>query len=143
MSSVARVRLNSLVQCEVNGVPLGLRYLLDTVGRQVTRTDCNQRNFCERLFLSLQAIHGRGYNHGDSRIDNAIISQDEVFWVDMVGFNSTVSSPYQRVADLKILIESAFDMSDHTAYSALLNQYGSSNSTIQQDLIRQLVSKFF
>lgn len=141
--NVARIRLNSLVQCDVNGTPIGLRYLLGTVGRQVTKADCGQQIFCERLFLSLQAIHARGFSHGDPRIDNAIIFQDELFWVDMVGFNSTVSSSYHKVADLKILIESVFDESNHTRYSGLLNEYGRSDSVDQQNILRRLVAEFF
>jgi hypothetical protein len=61
--SVVRVRNGSLQHFVINKDITGFCYLLESVGRQANRTDCKNPVFREKMFLSLQSLHFKGYHH--------------------------------------------------------------------------------
>lgn len=132
---VVHVVKDSLRPCMIDGKLIGVGYLLSTVGRQITKQECLNRNFCERFFNSLLIIHQRNFHHGDARFNNAIVSENEIYWIDFVSISLYFPSPEQKRRDFNVLIASIFDHRPSTGYSHLLDRYGNSNNSKEEKQI--------
>mmetsp|Transcript_10104 Transcript_10104/g.12260 ORF Transcript_10104/g.12260 Transcript_10104/m.12260 type:complete len:129 (-) Transcript_10104:92-478(-) len=80
----------------------------------------------KKLFTSLNTIHASGYFHGDARIYNAVVVDDEVVWVDFVAGGRHIFEDNEReVSDMETLMKSIFgpDVVKSGEVVDLLGQY--------------------
>lgn len=137
---------DSLTNCVFDGTLVGVGYLLSTIGCQVTKQQCQNKDFCKQLFQSLLAIHQHNYHHGDARFNNAIISENQIYWIDFVSLNLRFTSLEQKRKDFKVLIGSIIDdpVSISSSNLFLDSYYGISNDiNDQRQVLDQLVDSLF
>jgi hypothetical protein len=81
---VINVKEDSLRSAYLGNDLLGMGYLMEQIGTPLKPLSCSSDGLLEKLFISLNTIHENGYFHGDARIYNAVLVDDEVMWVDFV-----------------------------------------------------------
>jgi len=86
----------------------GLGYLMQNVGQKITGVGTISPGILQKLFHSLAVIHALGHYHGDSRVQNAILVDGEVLWIDfMVSLHEPVEER-RKCEDISMLISSIF-----------------------------------
>ena len=100
---------NSFRTIMFEGNILGAVYLMKEVGIPLTVELCQSQKLLPQLISSLQIIHKNGQYHGDARINNAILYNNEIIWVDLVyGLSESVGVDpfYLRRDDINHLLDS-------------------------------------
>ena len=130
---------DSLTLCEVHGNVIGVAYFLRDVGTPVTRENCQDRVFCQRLFYSLMSIHLKNHHHGDARVQNAIICEDKILWIDFLSTLVNFSSPNLKRKDIQTLIKSIFSNAEEVerqiALDVQLALYGTNDDVAEQTAV--------
>ena len=88
---------------------LGAAYLMKEVGIPLTVELCQKQKLLPQLISSLQIIHKTGQYHGDARINNAILYNNEIIWVDLFyGISEIIGldPSYLRLDDINHLLDS-------------------------------------
>lgn len=113
-----------------NNIEIGRGYLMSHVGvsavpppgRFVTKANLN------KLFRSLASIHQSGYIHGDARIQNAVLVEGAVKWIDFFPSGPVVDQLKGRDAEVLLSSITKHDPLVDTVLINLLNAYATSPS---------------
>jgi tRNA A-37 threonylcarbamoyl transferase component Bud32 len=113
-------------------IPNGAALLLSPVGRSLSRPTTVDE--VANVFRLLQRLHENDLVHGDPRVPNIIVYEEELLWIDLVEVRK--SSPALRIRDTEILTRSILQIPpnislDRELYE-LIREYG--KSTSQEDL---------
>lgn len=110
LPNIINVDASSLRKCcEEDGTVLGVGYLMETVGVPLTADQAKQPNIVQKLLKSLEALHTAGHYHGDSRLNNAVLVDGEIVWVDLVNASSAgFDDDMHKRHDLSTLVGSIF-----------------------------------
>jgi hypothetical protein len=136
---VVPVKMDSLFRFIVEDRQLGISYLMCKEGDPIPLIIISNKNvnnclpiISEDLFLqlikSLQSIHKRGMFHGDPRVQNGLIYEGEIMWVDFMnfGFNRDDENNILKKRDLEILITSVYNkenLKKNEVLQQLINKY--------------------
>jgi tRNA A-37 threonylcarbamoyl transferase component Bud32 len=111
MPYIINVDENSLRTFIDDGVVIGVGYLMEQVGVSLTLEQMKQRQIVSKLLKSLEKLHKSGYCHGDSRVANALLFNNEVVWVDLTKTLSCITGrddDVQKRRDLSDIIHSIY-----------------------------------
>jgi tRNA A-37 threonylcarbamoyl transferase component Bud32 len=109
------------------GEPLGIAYSMTDVGEPMDRKNTTRcMHYMLQLLQSLEALHAAGYCHGDAHVENAVIVNGRVKWVDfMTAMSDVNATDMSRRNDMRKLLESVYGdtILENTAVQLAIGNY--------------------
>ncbi len=146
--NVVVVDKSSFTVFEEEGIPIGVGYLMETVGTPLTVEKCRQKKKMHQILESLQRLHvDLGWAHGDARWQNCMeivnpqTKLKTIVWVDFIYIPVSDDQHTRKKKDIETLLSSLYpDIMHQGNLPELLEQYRQAPASF---FMKQFVEEVF